>query len=68
MRAALGVEVEGEIIYKDGRRVRITDRAISNNFKLLIELLLSEKFEDIFKSAYAYENLILTYYKIFNLQ
>ena len=68
MRAALGVEVEGEIIYKDGRRIRITDKAISNNLRLLIELLLSEKFEDIYKSVYAYQNLILTYYKIFNLQ
>ena len=68
MRAALGVEVEGEIIYKDGRRIRVTDKAIPNNLRLLIELLLSEKFEDIYKSVYAYQNLILTYYKIFNLR
>ncbi len=68
MRAAFGVEIEGEIICKDGRRIRVTDKAIPNNLRLLIELLISEKFEDIFKLAYAYENLILTYYKIFNLQ
>ena len=68
MRAALGVEVDGEIIYKDGRRIQITGRDIPKNIQLLVNLLLSEKFEDIYQTAYSHEALILTYYKIFNLQ
>jgi len=68
MRAALGVEVDGEIIYKDGRRIQITGRDIPKNIQLLVNLLLSEKFEDIYQTAYSHEALILTYYKIFNLR
>ena len=68
MKAAFDIEVVGEIIYKDGRRIQIIGKDIPKNILLLIDLLLSEKFEDIYQIAYSHEALILTYYKIFNLR
>ena len=68
MKAAFGVEVAGEVIYKDGRRIQIIGKDIPKNIQLLIDLLLSEKFKDIYQIAYSHEALILTYYKIFNLR
>ena len=66
-RASFNVEVIGEVVYKNGRRICVTDKAIPENLKLLMEILLSEKYEDIFISAYRHEELLRTYYKIFGL-
>jgi len=66
-QASFNVEVIGEVVYKNGRRICVTDKAIPENLKLLIEILLSEGYEDISISARYHEELLRTYYKIFNL-
>jgi len=66
-QASFNVEVIGEVVHKDGRRICVTDKAIPKNLMLLIETLLSERYADIFRSAYSHEELLRIYYKIFNL-
>ena len=66
-QASFNVEVIGEVVYKSGRRICVTNRAIPENLKLLIEILLSEGYKDVFISARCHEELLRTYYKIFNL-
>ena len=66
-RASFNVEVIGEVVYKSGRRISVTNSAIPENLKLLIEILLTERYEDIFISARCHEELLRTHYKIFNL-
>jgi len=68
MQAAFGVEVIGEIIRKDGRRIPVTDKAIPEHIKFLIGFILNESAEDIISSTYSYENMMRTIYKIFNLK
>ena len=41
-QAALGVEVVGEIIRKDGQRIPVTYKAIPEYIKLLTEFVLNE--------------------------
>jgi len=67
-QAALGVEVIGEIIRKDGRRIPITDRAIPEHIKFLIEFILNERVEDLISSTYSYEDMMRTIYKICDLK
>jgi len=67
-QAAFGVEVIGEIIRKDGRRIPVTDRAIPEHIKFLIEFILNEKVEDLISSTRSYEEMIQTIYRIFNLK
>ena len=65
--ASFNVDVIGEVVYKSGRRICVTDNVAPENLKLLIEILLSERYEDISISARYHEELLRTYYKIFNL-
>ena len=67
-QAAFGVEVIGEIIRKDGRRIPVTDRAIPEHIKFLIEFVLNEDVEDLISSTYSYEDMMRTIYRIFNLK
>ena len=68
MRASFAVEVVGEVIKKDGRRIPVTNKAIPEYIKLLIMLALNEKPEDIFLSIRSYEGMVQTFYKILNLK
>lgn len=68
MRAAFSVEVVGEIVKKDGKRILVTDKAIPEYIKLLIMLILNEKPEDIFLSISTNEEMLQTFYKILNLK
>jgi len=67
-QAALGVEVVGEIIRKDGRRIPVTDKAIPEHIKFLIGFILNESVEDIISSTYSYEEMTQTVYRILNLK
>jgi len=67
-QAAFGVEVIGEIIRKDGRRIPVTDKAIPEHIKFLIGFILNEGVEDIISSTYSYEDMMQTIYRIFNLK
>ena len=67
-QATLGVEIVGEIIRKDGRRIPVTDRAIPEYIKFLIEFTLNERVEDLISSTYSYEDMMQTIYRIFNLK
>jgi len=67
-QAAFGVEVIGEIIHKDGRRIPVTDRAIPEHIKFLIEFILNERVEDLISSTYSYEDMMRTIYRISNLK
>ena len=68
MQAAFGIEVVGEIIRKDGQRIPVTDKAIPEYIKFLIEFILNERVEDLISSTYSYEEMMQTVYKIFNLK
>ena len=68
MRASFAVEVVGEVIKKDGRRILVTNKAIPEYIKLLIMLALNERPEDIFLSVRFYEEMVQTFYKILNLK
>ena len=67
-QAALAVEVIGEVIYKDGRRVIVTNKAIPENIKLLITLILDENPKNISESVRSYEEMMHTLYKILHLK
>jgi len=67
-QAALGVEIVGEIIRKDGRRIPVTDKAIPEHIKFLIGFILNERVEDLISSTYSYEEMMQTIYRIFNLK
>jgi len=67
-QAAFGVEVVGEIIRKDGKRILITDKAIPEHIRFLIGLVLNEEVEDLISSICSYEDMMQTIYKIFNLK
>jgi len=67
-QAALAVEVIGEVIYKDGRRVIVTNKAIPEYLKFLISFILNESAEDISFAVRSYEELRLTIFKIMNLK
>jgi len=68
MQAAFGVEVIGEIIRKDGRRISVTDKAIPEYIKFLIGFILNESVEDVISSTHSYEDMMQTIYRIFNLK
>ena len=67
-QAALGVEVIGEIIRKDGRRIPVTDKAIPEHIKFLIGFILNERVEDLISSTCSYEEMTQTVYRILNLK
>ncbi len=68
MRAAFSVEVIGEIVKKDGRRILVTNKAIPENIKLLITLILDENPKNISESVRSYEEMMHTLYKILHLK
>jgi len=67
-QTAFGVEVVGEIIRKDGQRISVTDRAIPEHIKFLIEFAVNERAEDLVSSTYSHEDMMRTIYRIFNLK
>ena len=67
-QAAFGVEVVGEIIRKDGKRIPVTNKAIPEHIKFLIGFILNERVEDLISSTYSYEEMMQTIYRIFNLK
>ena len=67
-QAALGVEVIGEIIRKDGRRIPVTYKAIPGHIRFLIEFILNESVEDVISSTHSYEDMMQTIYRILNLK
>jgi len=68
MQAAFGVEVIGEIIRKDERRISVTDKAIPEHIKFLIGFILNESVEDVISSTHSYEDMMQTIYRILNLK
>jgi len=67
-QAAFGVEVVGEIIRKDGKRIPVTNKAIPEHIKFLIGFILNERVEDLISSTYSYEDMMRTIYRISNLK
>ena len=63
-QAAFAVEVIGEIIRKDGRKIVVTNKAIPQHIQLLLMLILNESGEDISESARIHEEMLHTFYKI----
>jgi len=67
-QAAFGIEVVGEIVRKDGQRILVTDKAIPEHIKFLINFILNERVEDLISSTCSYEDMMRTIYRIPNLK
>lgn len=67
-QAAFGVEVVGEVIRKDGRRILVTDKAIPEHIRFLIMFVLNEEPKDLSASVYSYAEMLSTLQKILNLK
>jgi len=67
-QAALGVEIVGEIIRRDGQRIPVTDRAIPEHIKFLIEFILNENILNFNAHVRQKEDMYITLKHILNLE